>query len=136
MERLSNSAYDCNIAMRFNRMDVATGYVAKTAQTDFAERHAKWGRALRIVDVELNGMRMITSDVAEVNSGVSWHRANESVIRFSRVSQRWKESGNGWKLEEEMRVAGSPGLFERARSTDGQGGDVELRPPRIDMGQL
>ena len=134
MERLSNSAYDCNIAMRFNRMDVAVGYVAKAAQADFMDRHSKWGRSVRIVDVELAGMRLVTSDVAEVNLGVSWHRIDESVIRFSKISQRWKDDKDGWRMQDEMRIAGSPGLFDHARS---KRDDKDLNEaPRVDMGQL
>ena len=53
MERLNMSAYDLNTATRFGRMDVALEHVAQDAQVDFMARHAKWGRGIRVVDVEL-----------------------------------------------------------------------------------
>jgi hypothetical protein len=135
MERLTDSAYDCNIAMRFNRMDVAMGYVAQEAQEDFVQRHAKWGRMLRIVDVELAGLRMVTSDVAEVSLEVSWQRADESTMRYSRINQRWKDERDGWKLTEEIRAGGSPGLYDRVTTAEGNERSP-LRPPRVDLGQL
>ncbi|HHH27896.1 MAG TPA: hypothetical protein ENK57_06080 [Polyangiaceae bacterium] len=137
MEKLNMSAYELNTGMRFNRLDVALGHVSKDAQEDFIERHAKWGHGIRIVDVELAGIRPITSDSAEVNLTVSWHRIDESTIRASAITQLWKDSEGGWKLDEEMRVGGSPGLFDRERKaktvTDR---DDALEPPRVDLGQL
>lgn len=134
MERLSNSAYDCNIATRFNRMDVAVGYVDKLAQNDWLARHAKWGQHIRIVDVELAGMRMLTNETAEVSLGISWHRIDESVIRYSRINQHWKDDKDGWRLLDEMRVAGSPGLFDRETTSERR--EPDSAPPSVDMGQL
>lgn len=134
MERLNDSAYELNTGMRFNRIDVALGHVEKKAQSDFIERHAKWGRDVRIVDVELSGLRLLTSDSAEVNITVSWHRIDESTIRASGITQLWKNGDGGWKLEEEMRIAGSPGLFDRP--TKSRTADKTDKPPRVDLGQL
>jgi hypothetical protein len=134
MERLNMSAYELNTGMRFNRLDVALGHVAKEAQSDFIDRHAKWGRGVRIVDVELSGIRALTSDSAEVNITVSWHRIDESTIRASGITQLWKNGDGGWKLSEEMRVAGSPGLFDRAKKS--KTADKADEPPRVDLGQL
>jgi hypothetical protein len=135
MERLTNSAYDCNMALRFNRKGIAAGYSTKEAHADFVERHAKWGHSIRIVDVEMAGMRMVTTDTAEVVLSVSWHRVDEAVIRFSQINQHWTEDRDGWRLAEEMRSGGSPGLFDRPkRSGKGQRDDApELR---VDLGQL
>lgn len=115
MERLNFTAHEMNVATRFGRMDVAVSHVAASAQDDFIQRHAKWGRDLRIVDVELSGMRLVTSDTAEVRLTVSWHRIDESTMRMSAVQQKWMMGKDGWELAEEMRVAGSPGVFTLAR---------------------
>jgi len=138
MEKLNMSAYELNTGMRFNRMDVALGHVAKDAQSDFMERHTKWGRGIRIVDVELAGLRPLTNDSVEVNVTVSWHRIDESTIRSSAVTQLWKDTDGGWKLDEEMRVGGSPGLFDRGDAKAKTAGDDAdaLEPPRVDLGQL
>ena len=137
MEKLNMSAYELNTGMRFNRLDVALSHVSKDAQEDFIERHTKWGRGIRIVDVELAGIRPLTSDSAEVNLTVSWHRIDESTIRASAITQLWKDSSEGgWKLNEEMRVSGSPGLFDRGQKAKKARKRDELEPPRVDLGQL
>ena len=111
MERLTNAAYDLNTATRFGRMDVAVANVASHAQRDFMARHREWGRDLRIVDVELNGIRMLTPETAEVSLAVSWHRLSESTIQTSMVAQKWMSSSEGWKMATELRAGGAPGLY-------------------------
>ncbi|MEZ4442965.1 MAG: hypothetical protein R3B72_27970 [Polyangiaceae bacterium] len=134
MERLNMSAYDLNTATRFGRMDVALEHVAQDAQVDFMARHAKWGRGIRVVDVELSGLRILASDQAEVTLTVTWHRIDESLIRASAITQMWKNDKNGWKLGEELRVSGSPGIFDRpAKAKTAHDGS---KPPRVDLGQL
>jgi hypothetical protein len=113
MERLSNSAYGLNNATRFGRLDVALGHVASEEQGDFMHRHSKWGRDVRIVDLELQGLRLITPDTAEVQLTVSWHRLDETTMRTSNLAQKWTQGKSGWELVEELRASGSPGLFAR-----------------------
>lgn len=111
MERLSNSAYGLNNATRFGRLDVALSHVASEEQGEFMHRHSKWGRDVRIVDLELQGLRLITPDTAEVNLTISWHRLDETTIRTSNLAQKWTQGKSGWELVEEVRASGSAGLF-------------------------
>jgi hypothetical protein len=111
MEKLNNSAYELNTATRFARMDVALSMVAADAQNDFMRRHADWHGELRIVDLEMRGVRMVETDVAEVQLAVTWHRIDQTTIQSSVISQRWTQDKNGWFLSEETRVGGSPGVF-------------------------
>ena len=110
-ERLGFSAHEMNAATRFGRMDIAMSFVARGARDDFAHRHKKWHNDVRIVDVDLTGLRMLTSDSAEVRLKVAWHRIDETTIRSSTVAQRWSHQTGDWQIEEELRVSGSPGLF-------------------------
>lgn len=105
-------------------------HVQTDQQGDFARRHSDWHRKLRIVDVELRGMQMLTSDTAEVVLDVSWHHLDETTMRSSAVSQRWKQSGNDWRLTEEHRVDGSKGLFKQPHK--GKGVDKSQRPQAPD----
>ena len=111
MEKLTNAAYDMNTATRFGRMDIAASHVVSHAQRDFMARHREWGGDLRIVDVELNGVRLVTPETAAVSLKVSWHRLATSEISTSVVSQKWTSTGDGWKLTVEGRSGGAPGLF-------------------------
>lgn len=113
MERLSNSAYGLNNATRFGRLDVALSHVAAEEQGDFMHRHSKWGRDVRIVDVELEGLRLITPETAEVRLAVSWHRLDETTMRISNLAQKWTQGKSGWELVEELRAGGSAGLFAK-----------------------
>ena len=139
-EQLSMSAYDHNMAMRFGRMDVAMSHVAAEAQDGFLQRHAKWGRGIRIVDVELAGMRLLTSESAEVQLTVNWVRVDESTMRSSAILQHWKQGKNNWELDEEIRVGGSPGIFDRhsgkkAKQSDGDD-EPALPPADVNSGLL
>ena len=132
------SAYDHNMAMRFGRMDVAMAHVASDAQASFIARHATWGRTIRIVDVELAGMRMLTSDSAEVQLTVNWHRVDESEVRSSAILQHWKQGKDNWELDEEIRVSGSPGIFDRpgGNKTERPSDEHQLPPADVDTGLL
>lgn len=129
VERLNNAAYEMNTATRFGRMDVAVGHVSPALQEDFMRRHGAWGRGLRILDVELNGLRLLTPETAEVNLAISWHRPTEMTMRVSMVAQKWTRHDGDWTLSEELRVGGSDGLFAEL-DTDVAPGDP---PP---LGQI
>jgi hypothetical protein len=133
MERLTDSAYDLNTATRFGRMDVAVAHVANHAQEDFMQRHRDWGRDTRIVDVELNGLQMITPDTAVVNLAVSWHKLSASEMETTFLSQKWTSTGDGWKLMVELRSGGSPGLFTAPKEDEKKKGDDA---PNVHTGQL
>ncbi|MBM4376376.1 MAG: hypothetical protein FJ095_14945 [Deltaproteobacteria bacterium] len=120
MERLSQSAYDLNTATRFGRMDIAAENVAVEAKSDFGRRHRAWGRELRIVDLELEGVQMLGSDSAEVNLIVSWHRLDDATIHSSLVAQRWTQTSADWKLVEETIASGPPGLFPPPKPKDAE----------------
>ncbi len=111
-ERLAFDAHEMNSATRFGRMDVALDHVADEAQEDFLRRHAKWGRDMRVVDLDVEGIRFIDSTTAEVNVMVAWQRLDESELNASAVTQTWKHDSSGWKIVEEQRVGGAPGLFK------------------------
>jgi hypothetical protein len=115
---LADSAYDMNTATRFGRMDVALEHVGPAAQGDFTKRHAGWGRELRIVDVELTGLRMRASDEADVTVNVMWQRPDEAHVRSTQLAQRWQDARGGWRMTSEERSGGDVGLLgERSGPT-------------------
>lgn len=134
MERLTNAAYDLNTATRFGRMDVAVSHVASHAQADFMARHREWGRDMRVVDVELSGLRMVTPDTAEVTLAISWHRLSSANIETSFVAQKWTSTTDGWKLATELRASGSPGLY--AAPPEDQAKPKDTTAPNAFGGQL
>ncbi len=111
MERLNGAASDLNVATRFGRMDIAAGNVAAEARADFGRRHRAWGKDVRVLDVELDGVQILPEGGAEVDVTVSWHRLDETVIRTTAIAQRWIQDTNDWKLVDETVAGGAPGLF-------------------------
>lgn len=155
-DRLTDAAYEMNMATRFGRMDVALSYIGDKARKQFVASHAPWGRAIRIADLEFAGVDMPNKEEATVLVHVSWQRIDESTLRTTSILQTWKEiEGSGWLIVEEKRVSGDSGLVdapgselqqERLLATDvkdGPKGDapgedemptVKLGPERIPGG--
>lgn len=119
-----DAARELNVAARFGRMDIAVGRTAPPARATFIQRHAQWGRNVRVLDVELSGMHMKDTHHAVIDVDVSWERMDESMLHRTRLAQNWVDRKAGWQLTRERRVAGDIGLF---------GERVEvLRPPPDD----
>jgi hypothetical protein len=120
-QRLADSANEMNTATRFGRMDIALEHVGATARDEFMRQHSAWGRGLRIVDVEVQGMNMLEQSEADVFLSVSWQRADEAQVRVTHVSQRWRDD-RGWRVTKEERKGGDFGLLGEAT--------LVLEPPR------
>lgn len=119
-ERLNQAAFQLNSATRFGRMDVAADSVATEARMEFGKRHRRWGRDIRIVDLELEGVEMISSEAAQVAIVISWHRLNDPTIEATSITQRWVQSTADWRLAEETVTNGSSGLFPPVSKTKDQ----------------
>jgi hypothetical protein len=127
--RVTDAARELNLAARFGRMDIALGLTAENAKSTFVERHATWGDAIRVLDVELSSLAMPDSHSAWLQIDYSWMHIDESSLRKTRVAQLWHDK-NGWQLVREHRIAGDVGLFgERARARVTPRPDVH-RPSR------
>jgi hypothetical protein len=116
MERLNHAAMDLNTAARFGRMDIASAGVAAEAKADFGRRHRGWGKEIRIVDFELEGVQILGNEAAQVDLTVNWHRNDETVIRSTTIAQRWTQSGSDWRLAEETISGGASGLFPATKA--------------------
>jgi hypothetical protein len=110
-EKASEASRELNLSARFGNMDVAAKKASNAARADFIQRHAEWGGAIRIVDVEMAGMSMPDSDHAVFQVDYSWMRNDESTMRTTRVTQYWSSLNGGWSMEREHRAAGDIGLF-------------------------
>lgn len=111
MQRVNDAARDLNVATRFGKMDLVASHVAPSFRADFMSRRAQWGRELRLVDIELAGVQVEDSNQAVVLVDISWVPLSDGILRGTRVEQRWRDDGHGWKLVGEQRRAGDSGLF-------------------------
>jgi hypothetical protein len=111
-QRVTEAARDLNMAARFGRMDLAVGGTAAGARERFLERRKEWGGEVRVLDLELAGLRMSDHDNATLMIDLQWTRMREGIMRSTRVEQEWSNrEGRGWQLVREHRVAGDLGLF-------------------------
>ena len=110
LSRLQDSAHNLNVAMRFGRMDIATELVAPRSMSDFTQKHRGWGRELRLIDVEFQGIQPRGED-ATVLVAVGGQRHDEQDLRMTQLMQTWRYGTKGWKLIEEERVGGDFGLL-------------------------
>ena len=78
---------------------------------EYAEMHAPWGKALRVVDYELSGMQMRKDGDAEVTVTVTWQRFDETTMRNTELYQRWVPFRTSWALLSEEERGGDPGLI-------------------------
>jgi hypothetical protein len=115
-DKLTDAAYDMNMATRFGRMDVAMSYVGEKSRRKFLDMHAGWGRGIRISDLEFAGLDMPKEGEAIVLVHVSWQRVDESTLRTTSIKQKWIDhEDHGWLIAEEARVGGEPGLLGEPR---------------------
>jgi hypothetical protein len=108
---VSDVARDLNLATRFGRMDLAAEHTSEAHRKRFLESRAEWGTDLRVVDVEVARMNVPDASKAEVIVDVSWVRADEQLLRSTRIRQDWENPGGGWLLSGEQRIAGDLGLL-------------------------
>jgi hypothetical protein len=132
-QRLADSAFEMNHATRFGRIDLAAEQVGPVVREDFLRRHSAWGQGIRVVDVELTGIRFIDRSQAEVSLRVAWLREAEADLRDTQLSQRWRDDEGKWLMMSEQRVSGSAGLFNEPlaeRKADGDESVTDSAPKR------
>lgn len=114
-QRVSDAARELNLAARFGNLDLAADFASPAARPGFLARRALWGHEIRILDVELVGLR-VDEDAAQafVEVNVSWMRTSESALRVTRIAQMWRERDGDWQLAQESRVGGDIGVFGEA----------------------
>lgn len=109
--KLAEAAYDLNEAARFGRMDVALEHVKDTVREDFSRKHARWGKAVRIVDYEVASVVVRKDGDADVTLTINWQRPDETSMRSTELSQRWSSPRGTWWLMTEEERGGDPGLL-------------------------
>jgi hypothetical protein len=112
MERLQQSANDVANALRFSRTDLAAEYVANSARDAFLSRHVVWNEKTRVVDLELLGIFLRSSDEAEAILSVSWLREDGAMLHTTQIAQKWKHEGGSFRMVDELFRSGDKALFE------------------------
>ena len=110
LARAQQAAQEFNQDVRFGRSEMLLEHVAPAARDDFAARHRAWGAAVRVADLEMEGMRANGDRDLEVVVRVAWYRPEEQELRSTTIRQSWRDD-NGWQLVSERRIDGDVGLL-------------------------
>src|SRR5262249_14722833 len=111
VQRVQDAANELGTATRFGRMDIAMERVSRAGREQFARRHAGWGNSIRIVDVDVLGLRLRDKEHADVALAVNWQRLDDSEMRSTEIAQHWTDHRGAWLLETEERASGDVGLL-------------------------
>ncbi len=109
--RLNEAAYEFNDAARFGRMDIASEHVREIAREEFGRKHAAWGKAIRVVDIEMGSMSMRKDGDADVFVTLSWQRDGETTLHTTDLVQRWTSTRGNWAIISEAERGGDRGLL-------------------------
>jgi hypothetical protein len=109
--RAQETANEFNVDTRFGRMELAAEKVAPDERDAFLERRRAWGASVRVADYELAGVRMKGDADAEMFVRVSWYRVDQGDLHLTTLKQKWHDFKGEWKLVDEGRADGDPGLI-------------------------
>lgn len=109
--RMQEAANEFNANARFGRMELVVERVSNKERDAFLRRHKAWGSQVRIADLEVSSMRLLTDDTAEVTVRVGWYRPEQGELRSTLLKQRWRDYRGDWMLVGEEKADGDPGLL-------------------------
>lgn len=109
--RAQETATELNTHSRFGRLGLATEHVDPAQREAFLGRHKAWGNDIRVADYEMSGFKMKGDDDAETFVRISWYRVENGDLRNTLIRQSWKQTKGDWRLVEEVRADGDPGLL-------------------------
>jgi hypothetical protein len=112
-QKVAEVARDTNVASRFGSLEPLLDHTAEEVRDSVIQRRAEWGNSVRVLDLELAGLKMPDSENATVLLDFQWMRLDEDLLHQTRVEQTWRgiSEGKGWELVRERRLSGDFGLF-------------------------
>src|SRR5262245_12489843 len=90
MERLQQSANEVAGALRFGRTDLAAEFCSAASHDAFLARHAFWAQKTRVVDLELTGIYLRSSEEAEAIISVAWLHEDGADLHTTEITQWWR----------------------------------------------
>jgi hypothetical protein len=110
--RLSDQVALFTDDLRWGRIPAAETQLAQPMRASFSRRHAGWGRALQIMDVEVDETR-VSGLIGTVRTRYTWMRRDEMDTRETVVETRWRATAmsGDWTCEDEHVVGGDPTLL-------------------------
>ncbi len=111
LARAQQTVQEFNLDSRLGNGELSMDRVSPESRERYALDHRGWGTNVRVVDVELEGMRPQGDHDVRVLVRVAWYRPEDEQLRSTTVEQSWHDKPAGWQLVREQRVRGEMGLL-------------------------
>jgi hypothetical protein len=111
LARAQQAAQEFNLDSRLGHGELSLERVAPEAREQYTNQHRAWGTNVRVVDVELVGMKAQGERDVTAFVRVAWYRPEDEELRSTTVEQCWTDKPAGWQLVREHRVEGEAGLL-------------------------
>lgn len=90
-EKLENSVYRYNDAVRWQRYEVASGYLPVDRREDYVQTQREAGDDLKILEYEIDQVRQTTENAeAEVIVRFTWLRNPSNIVQRTTIRQTWR----------------------------------------------
>jgi hypothetical protein len=109
--KAQETAQAFNEDARFGRNELVLDQVAPAAREEFSLHHRAWGKAIRVADLELAGMKKRDDKDVDIIVHVSWYTPEQQELRTTMLQQTWHNKVDSWQLVSEKRTDGDIGLL-------------------------
>jgi hypothetical protein len=121
--RFQDSAYTLNDAARWGQVDLAMQHVSPKYLGRFAERHAGWGEAISIAEIDLVRMKIAEDSKSAMSEiSLSWYDEGGVTIHSSVITQTWEVVKGKFRLVDEAVRRGDPRVFATPATPTASGG--------------
>ncbi len=97
--------------VRWGRLPAAETVVTASLRTAFDHHHEGWGTRVRIMDMEVEGIRTALG-TGTIRVQVQWTLGEDSTdLRQSLIEEDWVNQGGAWQLHGESVVVGDADIF-------------------------
>src|SRR6202044_3912223 len=98
LAQAQQTAQDFNLDARFGRNELVLDQISPAEREEFALHHRAWGKAIRVADVEMAGMKSRGTKDVDIVVHVSWYRPEEQELRSTTLQQQWRAKLASWEL--------------------------------------
>jgi len=107
-EKLQESVYEYNRALRWNNIDVAAAYLPPADRPAFLKEHKRGDTVIMGADV-LDVSPDYEQGLADVTVAYEWRAPDGITVNATRILQIWRYQDDTWRLVSRQEVKGEAG---------------------------
>ncbi len=112
--KAQETAQSFNEDARFGRNELVLDQISPAEREEFSMHHRAWGKAIRVADIELAGIKKHGDTDVDIVVHVSWYTPEQQELRSTILQQTWHNKTDSWQLVGERRTDGDIGLLGEA----------------------